>query len=356
MFEEAAASAFGVRAALATGSGRGALELLLAALELPTGGEVILPALTFHAVPTSIERCGFQPRFVDVDEASIQMSPDAVAAAIGPQTVAILGTHLAGFPCDVDRLGSLAEDAGVPLLEDLAQAGGGTRRGRWLGSFGRAGFTSLETVKTLPAFGGGLLLTDDVDLARRLRPAVDALPAPASWKLAKKVAMGHVEAALADPRGFSVAWPLLGGDVDGWIARYKGSKQSAGNHGAALHPAQASMATLALANLPSHIAERRRCAEQLRAELGGTWTPHQVIGDTPAWYQYLARSEDPDRLRVAAADEGVDVGLGVLTDLSGGTCPVAAELARTVVQLPAHPALTDDDRRRVARVVRPHLI
>ncbi|MCP4872113.1 MAG: aminotransferase class I/II-fold pyridoxal phosphate-dependent enzyme [Proteobacteria bacterium] len=355
-FEAAAAQAFGAGGAAATGSGRDGLRLLLEALDLTDGDEIILPALTFGAVPQTIAALGLVPVFVDVDPATLQLDPAAAEAAVGPRTRAVLATHLCGLLADVDRLGALCDARGLRLLEDFAQAAGARRHGRAAGSFGTAGFTSLETVKPLPAFGGGLVLCRDPALADRIRRAARARPAPDPRKLLRKAALGHVEAALADPRVFTAAWPLFGGTgSEDRVAMYKARKKGAGNHGARLHPAQAAVGLRGLRGLRDHLRMRRGHAEALRGLLEDRWTPCPEPDDEPAWYQLLARAEDPVGLQEAAAEAGVDVGRDVVEDLSEGRCPTAARLARELVQLPAHPALTRPDLERVARVTRPWL-
>jgi dTDP-4-amino-4,6-dideoxygalactose transaminase len=352
-FEGAAAHAFAAGGAVATGSGRDALALILGALGLVAGDEVILPALTFGAVPRTIEGLGLTVRFVDVQERTLQIDPDAAAAAIGPRTRAVLATHLCGLLADVERLGAICEQAGLFLLEDFAQAAGARRHGQAAGTFGVAGFTSLETVKPLPAFGGGLVLTRESALADRIRASAEARPGPDGRRLVKKIVLGHVEAALTHPRVFTAAWPFFRGPkAEARVAGYKTRKRGAGNHGARFHPAQAAAGLRALASLEAHLSRRRENAEMVRRLLLDRWTPEPEPGDEPAWYQLLARAEDPGGLQAAAAEQGVDIGRDVLEDLSGGACPTAARLAPELVQLPSHPGLRGDDLHRVAAVTR----
>ena len=356
-FEREAAASFAVRHAVCTGSGRLALALLLRALGLRAGDEVLLPALTFHAVPSTVERLGFRPVFVDVDPRTALIDPREVARCAGPRTRAVLATHLFGLPCPMAELQAVCDQREVALLEDLAQAAGARAGGRPLGSLGRAGFTSLETVKLLPAYGGGLLLTSDDGLAARLRQEASTLEPPDRGRLARKIAMGHLEAALGHPPLFTLAWPLFDreADTETWVGRYKRRKQGAGNHDAALSPAQAAAGQLALRSLEAHVAARRRNADRLHEHLAGCWFPAVEPAAEPGWYQVVVRVRDAQECVAAGRAAGIDVGRDVATDLSGGACPVAAELADELVQLPSHPPLDDADLRRVADTVRPWL-
>jgi len=355
-FEEDAARFFGVRHATAVGSGRLAQRLILEGLQLPHGAPVYLPALTFHAVPTVVRDLGLRPVFVDVDPATLLMDPASLARAVEDGPGAVIATHLFGLVQRLEPIRAIAEPAGLAVIEDFAQAAGATSGGRRVGGLADAGYTSLETVKILPAFGGGLALTDDETLADHLRRARAQLVAADGRRLLRKVALGHVEAALGTPLGFAAAWPVFGGDDDAdLIARYKKGKTKAGNHAAGLHAAQAEVGRRGLDQLTAHVTTRRALAERLRGALAGCALPQVAEGTEPAWYQVVARATDPDGLFRAARRARVDVGRGVATDLSGGACPEAARAAREVVQLPCHPALRTDDVDRVAEVARPWL-
>jgi len=357
-FEREAAATFAARHAVATGSGRMAMTLLLRSLGLQPGDEVLLPALTFHAVPTTIAAIGLRPVFVDVHPDTALLDVKQLDDRVGPRARAVLATHLFGLPCDMEALADLCEERDLPLLEDVAQAAGARAAGRPLGSIGRAGFTSLETVKLLPAFGGGLVTTSDDALAERVRQRAAGLSAPDRRKLITKIGMGHVEAMLGHPDLFTLAWPLFAHEADGetWVDRYKQRKQGAGNHEAALHPSQAAAGLLGLRRLEAHVRARRRNAENLRHLLDDRWFPRTRDGDEPGWYQVVVRASDAVGCAAAARSAGIDVGRDVATDLSGGDCPVAARLARELIQIPSHPPLGDDDLRRVVDVVKPWLL
>jgi perosamine synthetase len=356
-FEREAAATFATRHAVATGSGRLALALLLEALDLRPGDEVLVPALTFHAVPTTLIELGYRPVFVDVELDTALIDPADAARRVTARTRVVLATHLFGLPCSMEALTALCRDRGLVLLEDFAQASGARRAGRPLGSIGDAGFTSLETVKLLAAFGGGLVTTSDDALARRVRARASALGPPDLRRLATKVALAHVEAGLTHPRLFGLAWPLFTRERDSetWVGRYKRRKQRAGNHGSALHAAQAEAGRLGLRRLEAHLRQRRANADQMRAALDGCWFPAARPQDDPSWYQLVVRSPDPAACAREARLAGVDVGRDVATDLSSGACPVAARLAAELVQLPCHPPLRPTDIERVATVVKPWL-
>ncbi|MCA9524306.1 MAG: DegT/DnrJ/EryC1/StrS family aminotransferase [Myxococcales bacterium] len=167
--EGALAEYCGTRHAIGLSSGTDALLLALWALEVGAGDEVITTPFTFMATAGVIPRLGATAVFVDIDPASFNLDPAAVEAAIGPRTKAIIAVHLFGACSAMDRLGTIAERHGLPLIEDAAQAIGATHGGRRAGSLARAGCFSLFPTKNLGAFGdGGFATTDDDELYQRL--------------------------------------------------------------------------------------------------------------------------------------------------------------------------------------------
>ena len=169
-FERDMAAAIGVRFAVGLSSGTDALLASLMALDVGPGDEVITPTFSFFATAGSVARLGARPVFVDVDRDTLMVTAAAVRAAITSRTRAIIPVHLFGACADMDPLMAVAREAGVPVIEDAAQAVGATYRGRAAGSLGRLGCISFFPSKNLGAFGdGGLVTTDDDSLAARIR-------------------------------------------------------------------------------------------------------------------------------------------------------------------------------------------
>jgi dTDP-4-amino-4,6-dideoxygalactose transaminase len=161
-FEEEAARYLGVRETIGVGNGTDAIVLVLNALEIGPGDEVICPAFTFYATAEAIARAGATPVFVDIDPQSLNLDPARVADRIGPRTKAIMPVHLFGRPAPLAALAEL----GVPLIEDAAQAFGSPDIAR----AGVASTFSFYPTKNLFGLGdGGLVATDDPELAERVR-------------------------------------------------------------------------------------------------------------------------------------------------------------------------------------------
>ena len=156
--------------AIGVSSGTDALLITMMALGVKTGDEVITPTYSFFATAGCVSRLGATPVFVDIDPVTFNMSPAAVAAAITPRTKAIIPVHLYGLVADMEAIREVADRAGVPVIEDAAQAIGARRHGRQAGNFGLAGCLSFFPSKNLGAFGdGGLVTTNDAALAAEIR-------------------------------------------------------------------------------------------------------------------------------------------------------------------------------------------
>jgi dTDP-4-amino-4,6-dideoxygalactose transaminase len=169
-FEAAFAELCGARHALAVANGTAALHMALLALDCGPGDEVIVPSLNFVAAANTIGHAGATPVFCDVvGEDDLNLDPADVEAAIGPATKAIVVMHYGGFGCDMEAIAALAERHGLVVVEDAAHAPGATWRGRPCGTLGDIGCFSFFSNKNMPVGEGGMVTTDDDELAERLR-------------------------------------------------------------------------------------------------------------------------------------------------------------------------------------------
>jgi dTDP-4-amino-4,6-dideoxygalactose transaminase len=169
-FEREIATLLGVKHAVGVSSGTDALIVSLMALGIGPGDEVVTSTYSFFATAGAVARVGATPVFVDIDAATFNVDIDQVARAITPRTRALLPVHLFGQMADMDRILDLAEPAGIPVIEDAAQAIGARHEGRLAGGMGTLGCFSFFPSKNLGAFGdAGLVTTNDDTLASRVR-------------------------------------------------------------------------------------------------------------------------------------------------------------------------------------------
>jgi len=160
----------GVTHAIAVSSGTDAILLALMALDIKPGDEVVTPTYSFFATAAAVERVGARPVLVDIDPATFNIDVAQTVAALTPKTKAIIPVHLFGLCADLDPIVDAASRAGIPVVEDAAQAIGSTYKSRPAGAIGALGCFSFFPSKNLGAFGdAGLVTTNDDTLARRAR-------------------------------------------------------------------------------------------------------------------------------------------------------------------------------------------
>ncbi|MDD4869213.1 MAG: DegT/DnrJ/EryC1/StrS family aminotransferase [Kiritimatiellae bacterium] len=143
------------------------LEIVLRALDIT--GEVIIPSFTFVATAHALQWLGITPVFCDVNPATHNIDPSKVEALITSRTTGIIGVHIWGRPCDVIALDEIARRRGLKLLFDAAHAFGCSHNGRMIGNFGHAEVFSFHATKFVNTFEGGAIVTNDDELAKRVR-------------------------------------------------------------------------------------------------------------------------------------------------------------------------------------------
>lgn len=168
-FEEVVSERTRRRHAIAVNSGTSALHLVMLALGVGPGDEVITTPFSFIASANCILYVGAKPVFVDIDPRSLNMDPEKLEKAITPRTKAIIGVEVFGNPVHMDRIAQIAQAHEVPLVEDCCEGLGGVYRGRPIGSFGRAGVFGFYPNKQITTGEGGMIVTDDDRLAELCR-------------------------------------------------------------------------------------------------------------------------------------------------------------------------------------------
>jgi len=160
----------GTKYAIGCASGSDAILLALMALDVGNGDEVITTPYSFFATVSAITRLGAVPVFVDIDRATYNLDVEQIEAKITPRTKAIIPVHLYGRPANLDDILKVADDRGIPIIEDACQAHGARWRGKRIGGFGLAAAFSFYPGKNLGAYGeGGALTTNDARVAERVR-------------------------------------------------------------------------------------------------------------------------------------------------------------------------------------------
>lgn len=311
-FEAEFAAYCGARHCAGVGSGLDALVLILRALGVGPGDEVIVPSHTFIATWLAVSAVGARPVPAECDELTANIDPAAAEAAVTSQTVAIIPVHLYGQPADLDAIGDLAARHGLAVVEDASQAHGAEYRGRRVGTFSAAAAFSLNPVKNLGAFGNaGAVITNDAALTEKIR--------------------------LLRNYGYRVKYQH---EILGTNSR--------------LDEIQAAILRVKLSRLDEWTARRRSAAARYKAALApvaaetGLMLPHVPDWAEPVWHQFVirhpARQEIQDQLTSAGIDTlihyPVPIHLTPAYREAGwreGDFPVAERLAAQVLSLPMSP-------------------
>jgi len=172
-FESEFARYFNTGYAVAASSGTAAIHTALAAVGVGWQDEVITSPITDMGSIIAIVAQGALPVFADVDPCTYNMSPEAVEKVITDRTKAILPVHLAGLSCDMEGICALAEKRNLAVVEDCAQSWRARHKGRFVGTFGQVGCFSLNGYKHISTGDGGMVITRDKELARRMKLFVD---------------------------------------------------------------------------------------------------------------------------------------------------------------------------------------
>jgi len=311
-FEREASDYLGVKESVGVANGTDALVLVMDALGIEAGDEVICPAFTFYATAEAIARRGATPVFAEVDAGTMNLDPEDVATRITPRTKAILAVHLFGRPAPLAELGQL----GVPVIEDAAQAFGSPEIAR----SGIASTFSFYPTKNLFCIGdGGLVSTDDPELAERVR-----------------------------------------------MLRFHGSRDKVDfeliGYNSRLDEIQAAVLRIFLAELDGWVSQRREAAARY-AELG-LGAVCEVPEDEPGhvYHLFVCRSVERDRIRAALKEAGIGSAVYYTTPLhlqpafsalayARGTLPVTEQLAQENFSVPIWAGIDAATQEQVVSVV-----
>lgn len=313
----------GVHHGVGVASGTDALILALRAVGVRAGDEVILPPFTFVATGSAVSALGAKPVFADIDPHTFNIHPDEIAKRLSPRTRAILVVHLYGLAADMDPIQSVAQRAGIPVVEDNAQAIGATYKGKPVGALGDVACTSFYPTKNLGAYGdAGMIVTNSAQTDARLRTL-----------------RNHGQAS----RYNSVE--------PGWNSR--------------LDELQATILRVKLRYLRDwENARRSHAAEysKLLVPVSTVKTPNIPEGCEHVFHQYTIRAQRRDDLQRFLADRKIGNAVyypvplhlqPIYADLGHrrGSFPESERAANEVVSLPMFPELKSEQIQRVAAAI-----
>lgn len=359
-FEDEASIALDGRKLRATASGRDALDLILDALGLVAGDELVVPAYTLGELVLRMQAYGLRPVAADVDVDTFAVTPHSVARAITPRTRAVVALHVFGAPCDIAGIAAVTAARGLPLIEDCAHAFGARIGGRPAGSIGDAALFSLEVAKPVAAFGGGLLATAREDLLAAAAVRLDGRQRN-PWPTTRKALMKGVEELAVRSPAYGVAARLMFREAKAgnFEQFYRGLHDRVRPANVAFSGFQARMASRRLARLPQRNRELNSLWQQMAESVPSGFVPQQRnrFGQ-PTAYNFVARYDgDLHRLRRRAQAHGLDLAIHgeVLDDVAAmlgqSDCPGAAQVYAQAVAIPLHRGIDSARLRRIGEIL-----
>lgn len=315
------------RAAVGVNSGTAALQIVLEALGIGPGDEVLTVSYTFIGTLNAIARCGAEPVLVDIDPATLNVDPSRLAEAITPRSRAILVVHLFGRPAPMGPILALADDHGLAVVEDACEAIGALWQGRPVGGLGDAGCFGFYPNKPVATGEGGMITLNDPELLIRCRQLRNQGLDPLSNS--RHPTRPGLSARLSE-----------------------------------LH---AALGRVQLQRLEASVAARQKVARQYMTQLADVEALELPAGAAPgdrlSWFTFPLRLRDPvlrDPLRRHLTDAGIENGLyfepvhrlaPYATQALRHPLPVTEDIAGRCLALPLYPELSEHQVDRVCEVV-----
>jgi len=359
--------------AITVSQGRYALYLVIKHLVKP-GQKVILSPYTIHDVVNMVIAAGAIPVFADIEKESCNIDLDQARALIDSDTGAILITHFQGMTCDAAAFRRLCDERGIKLIEDCAQAFGAMSGNRIVGSIGHAGAYSFNRVKNVNSFYGGAIVTDDAEVAERIRKEVEPLPPIAPRRLLRQVLYCAVRELLSITpvfqlvtfprlrysalRGSRAATKIV--DTEENIVRRDTLQDFLRSR---MTQMQGRIVLDQLETVDRGIERRSQIADRYYKglkEVRGLQLPPRRMDHSHIYLGYPVQVDDREAFIRHMMHEGRDVAIQHCKNLADEECfsefrrdcPNARWVAKRVVLLPDHPKYSDDEVDRTISAAR----
>lgn len=358
-WEKVFAHYVGRKHAIATGSGRLAMQIILQSLRLEDGSEVIIPSYTLKELIPIIQSLGLIPVPADIDTNTFNITADSVSQRLTKKAKVILATHLFGNPCPIKELIVLAQTNDLKIIEDCAHSIGSGVNGKKTGFFGAAAFFSFETIKPINTYGGGMIVTDDDSLAKCARESVRRLESATS--ILKKVAASYLERLL-----FSTSIAFLPLSL---LATEKGHKSMTSLYRSIQHAPkidrqyseiQAALGLEKIKTLANRISKRLAKAKKLKSLLPQTIQTQRILpgAETNYYFFVVLLPDDASAVRKHLLIRGFDSGIGYeITDncavaLKYNDCPHIQKIFKRAIHLPVHERMDDYQIERLGKFLK----
>ena len=372
-FEEEFAGYIGTSHAIMVPSARYGFYLLLKSWDLEPEDRVILPALTYFAIPALALVAGLRPVFADTGATSHVLDPESFEKAITPKTRVVVPTHLFGTPCDMDAIREIARAHDIRVVEDCAQSTGARYKGERVGSLGDASYYTFGLTKNITTLSGAMITTDDSGVAARIRETTDGLEPGSLWSAAKEAVTGMAMAVATHPWIYPFSLhPMirlgnaLGKDpIHERFGEFPRRYDSLPEHYQQAGPraVQAAVGRVQLKRIEAlngaRAANGRFLDEHLQ-DIPGLVQPSYPQGSEPIYMSYVVHHNDREGLEIALRKRGVDTTVGYMSNCANldifpefvTSCPNAEAAMTNLLHIPVHPNLSASDRKHLVEATR----
>lgn len=327
-FEQAVASYTGAKYAVAISNGTSALHAACFAAGIGRGDEVITTPLTFAASANCVLYCGGTPVFADVDPYTYNIDPEDIRKKITDKTKAIIAVHLAGQPCDMDEIHSIAQEHNLIVIEDGAHALGSVYKGKKVGCLSDMTTFSFHPVKPITTGEGGMIMTDNEEVYKRL--------------------------VLFRSHGITRDESMMTRNEGPWFYQ-----QLDLGYNYRITDIQCALGCSQMRKLDKFLKRRRELAERYNnafIECDNIVTPYQLPDTQSGWHLYIVQVKNHDRKQVfeTLRDKGIGVNVHYIPvymhpyyqehGYKDVHCANAEEIYSHIISLPLYPGLTDDQQ------------
>lgn len=363
-FESRFAEYIGTKFAIATCTGRNGLELLLEALSLNQGDEIIFPAYTLKDLISLVKKKGYTPVLVDIDEGTFNINYKLIERAISEKTKVIIATHIFGSPCNISKILDIARRYNLEVIEDCAHAAGSEYNKQKLGSFGRAAFFSFETTKPINTFGGGMVTTSDIKIASYVRDKIKEYPFSKS-KIIYKIAYNCFEHfILHSPVYILISFLFRSEYFTHLISNlYRFIHKKSKINRFRYSNLQALFGLKQLADLDKRNRIRQSQKNELANLLSQKIQIQKILeGSLSTNYFFVVRLPFYSRqARKILLKRGVDISIedeiaDDCSDITGSFCPIAKDVFSSLIQIPLYDDININQIKYVARVLNESIV
>lgn len=361
-FEESFANYIGTKHAIAVSAGRVGMKLLLEALNLKRGDEIMFPAYTLKDLIFIVQNMGLKPVLVDIEKNSFNINPDLIEEKITSKTKAIIATHIFGLPCNIEKVIKIADKHNIYVIEDCCHAHGAEFKSKKVGCFGIGGFFSFNQIKLISTFEGGMITTNDDRISKFVREKVKKFPISEN-EILKRILLGYLENFILETPLFCVFSNLffLKSTRELFNKFYISYHQRIRTKYSKYTNLQAFLGLKQLEVLDEKIKMRIKKVKLLKSLLNKKIKLQEERGNYKhVYFYFIVRSNKDSRIiQRKLWKKGLDVGIKeeitddctkILNEFHD-ECPVTHEIFNTAIQIPIHENFTEENIHRIADIL-----